>query len=81
MNAKLLSKATNIPKMRQNSDKYKDYLGFRHVFRHFYGYELDWLRLNPLYSGMADVWQKVKETWKNFFLLCDILHLHQSRII
>lgn len=81
MNAKLLSKATNIPKMRQNSDKYKDYLGFRHVFRHSYGYELDWLRLNPLFSGMADVWQKVKETWKNFFLLCDILHLHQSRII
>lgn len=50
MNAKLLSKATNIPKMRQNSDKYKDYLGFRHVFRHSYGYELDWLRLNPLFS-------------------------------
>ena len=59
----------------------KDYLVFRHVFRHSYGYELDWLRLNPLFSGMADVWQKVKETWKNFFLLCDILHLHQSRII
>lgn len=28
----------------------KEYLGFRHVFRHSYGYELDWQRLKPLSS-------------------------------
>ncbi len=31
----------------------KEYLGFRHVFRHSYGYELDWERLNPLFCGMS----------------------------
>lgn len=75
------TKSRNAVLQKELTEPLKDYLGFRHVFRHSYGYELDWLRLNPLFSGMADVWQKVKETWKNFFLLCDILHLHQSRII
>ena len=75
------TKSRNVVLQKELTEPLKDYLGFRHVFRHSYGYELDWLRLNPLFSGMDDVWQKVKETWKNFFLLCDILHLHQSRII
>ena len=75
------TKSRNAVLQKELTEPLKDYLGFRHVFRHSYGYELDWLRLNPLFSGMDDVWQKVKETWKNFFLLCDILHLHQSRII
>lgn len=39
----------------------KEYLGFRHVFRHSYGYELDWERLNPLFSGMPEIWQKIKK--------------------
>ena len=46
----------------------KDYLGFRHVFRHSYGYELDWERLNPLFSDMADVWQKVRSNLEKFLL-------------
>ena len=44
----------------------KDYLGFRHVFRHSYGYELNWEKLNPLFSGMADIWQKVKSCLQDF---------------
>lgn len=45
----------------------KDYLGFRHVFRHSYGYELDWERLNPLFSGLEENWKKVKECFKKYF--------------
>lgn len=38
----------------------KEYLGFRHVFRHAYSYELDWNRLQPLFSSLAENWNKVK---------------------
>ena len=44
----------------------KEYLGFRHVFRHSYGYELDWERLNPLFSGMPEIWQKIKSSFTEF---------------
>lgn len=39
----------------------KEYLSFRHVFRHSYGYELDWERLSPLFSTIEDNWSKVKD--------------------
>ena len=42
------------------SNTLKEYLGFRHVFRHSYGYELDWERLNPLFSNMNDSWISVR---------------------
>ncbi len=44
----------------------KEYLGFRHVFRHSYGYELDWERLNPLFSGMPEIWQRIKTCFEEF---------------
>ncbi len=44
----------------------KEYLGFRHVFRHSYGYELDWTKLNPLFSNFADNWRGVKNCFKQF---------------
>ena len=44
----------------------KEYLGFRHVFRHSYGYELDWERLNPLFSGVSENWQSVKASIQGF---------------
>ena len=40
----------------------KEYLGFRHVFRHSYGYELDWERLNPLFMGLVENWHLVKKS-------------------
>ena len=49
-------------------DSLKDYLGFRHVFRHSYGYELSWEKLNPLFSEMPNIWQKVKSCLQNFLL-------------
>jgi len=44
----------------------KEYLGFRHVFRHSYGYELDWERLNSLFSGMPEIWQRIKTCFEEF---------------
>lgn len=63
------TKSRNAVLQKELTEPLKDYLGFRHVFRHFYGYELDWLRLNPLFSGMADVWQKVKANLEKFLLV------------
>lgn len=44
----------------------KEYLGFRHVFRHSYGYELEWERMNPLFFGMTENWRSVKECFQSF---------------
>lgn len=44
----------------------KEYLGFRHVFRHSYGYEMDWNRLAPLFNKMPVVWNNVKKCILNF---------------
>ena len=44
----------------------KEYLGFRHVFRHAYGYELDWNRLKPLFSTLAENWNSVKYSLNEF---------------
>lgn len=44
----------------------KEYLGFRHVFRHAYDYELDWTRLKPLFSELTENWQSVKECLTKF---------------
>ena len=38
----------------------KDYLGFRHVFRHSYSFELNWDRVKSLFLGLNDNWQTVK---------------------
>lgn len=44
----------------------KEYLGFRHVFRHAYGYELNWERLKPLFSTVKENWNSVKDSFINF---------------
>lgn len=44
----------------------KEYLGFRHIFRHSYGYDLDWTKLEPLFSGLSDNWKSVKESFNKF---------------
>ncbi len=46
----------------------KEYLGFRHVFRHAYSYELDWKRLKPLFSGLTENWNDVKSDINRFLL-------------
>ena len=37
-----------------------DYMGFRHFFRHAYGYHLRWDLAKPLFENMQSVWQEVK---------------------
>ena len=44
----------------------KEYLGFRHVFRHAYGYDLDWNKLEPLFSGLKENWNAVKSGFNSF---------------
>lgn len=43
-----------------------DYMSFRHVFRHSYGYALDWARLSPLFYGVNENWKTVKAKIQNF---------------
>ena len=43
-----------------------DYMSFRHVFRHSYGYELDWERLEPLFNGMSENWSAIRACFLKF---------------
>ncbi|MBI1986991.1 MAG: nucleotidyltransferase domain-containing protein [Nitrospinae bacterium] len=45
----------------------KDYLDFRHFFRHAYGYELEWVRLRPPAEGMAGVLMQFQSQLEGFF--------------
>ncbi len=45
----------------------REYLGFRHVFRHSYGYELDWKRMQPLFFALPENWAAVKNALNKFF--------------
>jgi len=44
----------------------EEYLRFRHLFRHRYGYELDWERLRPLLIGMRDGAADVRADLESF---------------
>ena len=43
------------------------YLRFRHLFRHTYGYELEWEELRPLIEGMSEVFKTLRERVEEFF--------------
>ena len=47
-------------------EKLFDYLSFRHYFRHSYGHEIDWKRLNPLINGVGDFWKTIENDLKIF---------------
>ena len=47
----------------------KEYLGFRHVFRHSYGYELDWQKLSPLFFNLEENWMSVRKFLRDFLAL------------
>lgn len=38
-----------------------DYMGFRHFFRHAYGYHLRWDLAKPLFENMQETWNFTKE--------------------
>lgn len=37
-----------------------DFMSFRHVFRHSYGFEMDWRRLEPLCAELQANWKAVR---------------------
>jgi hypothetical protein len=48
--------------------KLKEFLRFRHLFRHIYGFELKWDRIENLCMEVGDVLLYLKEEVKKFFL-------------
>ncbi|MGI0479519.1 hypothetical protein ACN4EE_01880 [Geminocystis sp. CENA526] len=51
----------------------KDYLGFRHIVRNIYGFELDTNRLKILIDNYFIVWHNFKEDINNFLAWLDQL--------
>lgn len=45
----------------------KEYLEFRHLFRHVYGSQLEWVRLRLLAEGMSGILDQLKEQLGAFF--------------
>ena len=41
-------------------DQLVDYMGFRHFFRHAYGYHLRWDLIKPLFMNIEENWYTVK---------------------
>ena len=44
----------------------KNYLGFRHFFRHSYSYFLEWSQLEKLVQPLVEVWNEVKAELHTF---------------
>ena len=62
-----LSREEMPPVLQQETAKsLREYLGFRHVVRNIYGFELDLERLEILLVRYGEVWQQVKEDLKVF---------------
>ena len=51
--------------------KLREYLGFRHLFRKRYGFELDWTKLKKLLSGMPKVKFDLQHEIGKFFEALD----------
>lgn len=43
-----------------------EYMGFRHFYRHTYGYTIKWEKCSHLFLGLPDFWQTVKESVENY---------------
>lgn len=53
--------------------KLADYLRFRHLFRHAYGFELEWERLQPLAAKLPEVYIRFKNDLQKFHEYLDTL--------
>jgi uncharacterized protein YutE (UPF0331/DUF86 family) len=47
--------------------KLREYLGFRHLFRKRYGFELDWQKLKKLLLGMSQIRPNLENEIGKFF--------------
>lgn len=43
-----------------------EYMGFRHFFRHTYGYTIKWDKCSHLFFDMTDFWTKIKMSLNNY---------------
>jgi hypothetical protein len=46
--------------------KLEKYLLFRHLIRHSYGSELDWIEMAPLVKEILDIWKTIKNDFEIF---------------
>jgi len=53
--------------------KLREYLGFRHLFRKRYGFELDWKKLKKLLLGMPPIRSNLESEIEKFFEALDSL--------
>lgn len=53
--------------------KLREYLGFRHLFRKRYGFELDWVKMERLLRNMPPVLSQIKKEITPFFHTMDAL--------
>lgn len=49
----------------------EEFLRFRHLFRHVYGFELEWSRLQPLLAKMPRAWSAVQSDFRNFLVFLE----------
>lgn len=45
---------------RALANRLSDYLRFRHLFRHTYGFDLEWEKRRPLAEGMAGTLEELR---------------------
>ena len=43
-----------------------EYLQFRHVFRHSYSFQIEWVKIKPLVNNLEKNWNMVKSEIRNF---------------
>lgn len=51
---------------RKTEEKLRDYLGFRHVFRHLYGRNLDWVKLRRLCRAQPPAFRALARDIRQF---------------
>lgn len=43
-----------------------EYMGFRHFYRHTYGYTIKWEKCSHLFLGLPEFWQTVRDAVKKY---------------
>jgi uncharacterized protein YutE (UPF0331/DUF86 family) len=70
MNLKLPSIRKQVIDEHLKKELY-DYLRFRHIFRHVYGFDLDWNKMEHLVRKIEEIYEEFRLNIKNFLLFLD----------
>lgn len=46
--------------------KMREYVTFRHFYRHAYSFQLNWEKMKPLVDNVHSVWKEVRQCLENF---------------